>query len=152
VNDLCQVVWQEDVGDKDSELAALSGVASAIGQVPSNQAFHRDAAFARTRGRALVRPNATTFCSLRRRTRPMWPGPDSFRQLRAASPPLLRARKKRGLAGRNLTHALWVDTRVSGYGHGSKRASCRGCPGGLRADAAGTGGVGNRWWWKTIII
>jgi hypothetical protein len=105
VNDLCQVAWQEDVGEKDHELKALERALPAIlEQYPALKLFTGDAAFCqKSIARALVGARRDYFLQLKApHDTDVALAQDGFAQITAGSPALARSEEKRGaFTGRN---------------------------------------------------
>ena len=105
VNDLCQVAWQEDVGDKDSELKALERALPAIlARYPTLKLFTGDAAFChKAIARELAAARRDYFLQLKApHETDVALAKDSFAQITSGAPALARSEEKRGaLRGRN---------------------------------------------------
>jgi len=67
VNDICQVVWQEDVGSKENELSCLERSISAIlSNYPNLRLFTGDAAFChKSIARCLIQAKRDYFLQLK---------------------------------------------------------------------------------------
>lgn len=105
VNDLCQVAWQEDVGEKENELKVLErALPDILAKYPHLKLFTGDAAFChKTIARALVAARRDYFLQLKApHATDVALATDSFTQITSGSPPLARSEEKRGaLRGRN---------------------------------------------------
>jgi len=101
VNDLCQVVWQEEVGSKENELSCLERAIGAIlSRYPNLRLITGDAALChKSITRLLVNARRDYFLQLKApHTGDVALAEDSFAQLRAR-PPAARTVEKRGLRG-----------------------------------------------------
>jgi len=103
-NDICQVVWQEDVGrDKENELSSLErSLDTVLSRYPNLRLFTGDAAFGhKTIARALIRARRDYFLQLKApHTGDVKLAEQAFAQL-ASQPPAAQRVEKRGVrAGR----------------------------------------------------
>jgi len=98
-NDICQVVWQEDVGSKENELSCLERSISAIlERYPNLRLFTGDAAFChKSIARSLIQAKRDYFLQLKApHTTDVRLAEKAFAQLRRR-PPLATTVEKRGL-------------------------------------------------------
>lgn len=99
VNDLRQVVWQEDVGDKENELSTLErSLPEILARYPGLRLFTGDAAFChKSIARELIKAKRDYFLQLKAPHKTdLKLAQDSFRQLRTLPPPA-RSEEKRGV-------------------------------------------------------
>jgi hypothetical protein len=117
VNEICQVVWQEDVGTKENELATLE---RALGEIlkkyPQIKVFTGDAAFChKSIARKLIRAKRDYFLQLKSPHKTdVALAEDTFRQLRAGRAPGAVSEEKRAArGGRNAPSGLRAhDARI----------------------------------------
>jgi hypothetical protein len=98
VNDLCQVAWQEDIGQKDCELKALErALPQVLARYPNLRLLSGDAAFChKSIARILVKARRDYFLQLKPpHDTDLALARDSFRQL-TQKPALSRSEEKRG--------------------------------------------------------
>lgn len=101
VNALCQVAWQEDVGDKENELSCLErAVLAILEQYPRLWLFTGDAGFChKSIARCLVEAKRHYFLQLKApHTGDVALAEEAFNQLRE-TPPLAKSVEKRGPGG-----------------------------------------------------
>lgn len=100
-NDICQVVWQEDVGSKENELSCLErSIATVLERYPNLRLFTGDAAFAhKSIARRLVQARRDYFLQLKApHTTDVALAEEAFAQLRC-KPPLATTVEKKGPHG-----------------------------------------------------
>jgi len=98
VNDICQVVWQEDVGRKENELSCLErSISDILSRYPNLRLFTGDAAFChKSIARSLIEAKRDYFLQLKApHTTDVALAEDAFAQLRE-TPPLATRAEKRG--------------------------------------------------------
>jgi hypothetical protein len=98
VNDLCQVVWQEQVGRKENELSCLQrSISTILAHYPNLRLFTGDAAFCqKSIARALVRARRDYFLQLRSpHTDDVALAQQAFARMRT-TPPAAKTVEKRG--------------------------------------------------------
>jgi hypothetical protein len=98
VNDICQVVWQEDVGQKENELSCLErSLKTILERYPKLRLFTGDAAFChKSIARALVEARREYFLQLKApHETDLAVARDAFDQLRH-TPALAHSEEKRG--------------------------------------------------------
>lgn len=103
VNDLCQVVWQEDVGTKENELSCLERSINRILECyPHLKLFTGDAAFChKTIAHSLIKAKRDYFFQLKApHTTDLALAEDAFAQLRRTPPRADSTEKRGGRAGR----------------------------------------------------
>ena len=98
-NDICQVVWQEDVGSKENEMSCLErSLNTILARYPSLRLFTGDAAFChKSIARSLIQAKRDYFLQLKApHTTDVGLAKNAFNQLRN-TPPLDKTTEKRGL-------------------------------------------------------
>ncbi|NQU44635.1 ISAs1 family transposase [bacterium] len=103
VNDICQVVWQEDVGRKENELSCLErSISDILSRYPNLRLFTGDAAFChKSIARSLIEAKRDYFLQLKApHTTDVALAEDAFDQLRATEPLATTAEKRGAREGR----------------------------------------------------
>jgi hypothetical protein len=98
VNDICQVVWQEDVGEKENELSCLErSIEAILSRYPNIRLLTGDAAFChKTIARSAIQARRDYFLQLKApHTTDVGLAEEAFKQLRC-QPPLDETVEKRG--------------------------------------------------------
>lgn len=98
VNDICQVVWQEDVGEKENELSCLErSIEEILSRYPNIRLLTGDAAFChKSIARSAVEAKRDYFLQLKApHTTDVGLAEEAFSQLRS-QPPLDETTEKRG--------------------------------------------------------